>query len=126
MERSPGTITISMHKNGEQITLLLTDNGVGIGDGPKSPKAGSLGRELMTGLSKEIHGRIAFASGSGTKITTPLSRILHSWKGITLSMDRINRIPVTKESIIFQIIAKFLNFWLILKLILRYFYFIIC
>jgi two-component sensor histidine kinase len=66
---APGTITISMHKTGEQITLLLTDNGVGMGDRSAGPKSGSLGLELMTGLSKEIHGRIAFASDSGTKIT---------------------------------------------------------
>jgi len=68
-DNRPGIITISMHKSGEQITLVLGDNGVGIGDRSESPKAGSLGLELMTGLSKEIHGRIAFASDSGTKIT---------------------------------------------------------
>jgi two-component sensor histidine kinase len=68
-DKHPGTITISMHKNGEQITLLLTDNGVGMGDRPTGPKAGSLGLELMKGLTREIHGRAEFTNDSGTKIT---------------------------------------------------------
>jgi len=68
-DKRPGTITISMHKNGEQITLLLTDNGVGMGDRSTGAKAGSLGLELMKGLTKEIHGRIEFTNDSGTKIT---------------------------------------------------------
>ena len=67
-DKRRGTITISMHKNGEQITLLLTDNGVGMRDRSTGPKAGPLGLELMKGLTREIRGRIAFASDSGTKI----------------------------------------------------------
>jgi two-component sensor histidine kinase len=58
-----------MHKNGDQITLLLADNGIGIGDRPTVADTNSLGLELMKGLAKEIHGRIEFASQSGTKIT---------------------------------------------------------
>ena len=73
-DKRPGTITISMHKSGEQITLVLGDNGVGIGDRPRSPQAGSLGLELMTGLSKEIHGRVEFTNDSGTKITIIFER----------------------------------------------------
>ena len=68
-DKRRGTITISMHKNGEQITLLLTDNGVGMRDRSTGSKAGSLGLELMKGLAKEIHGRVAFTNDSGTKIT---------------------------------------------------------
>jgi two-component sensor histidine kinase len=68
-DKRPGVITISMHKTGEQITLLLADNGIGIGDRPAFPQTESLGLELMKGLSKEIHGRIAFTNDCGTKIT---------------------------------------------------------
>ena len=68
-DKRPGTITISMHKYGEQITLLLADNGVGMGDRSTVSKAGTLGLELMKGLTKEIHGRVEFTNDSGTKIT---------------------------------------------------------
>jgi two-component system, sensor histidine kinase PdtaS len=68
-DKRPGMVTISMHKNGDQITLLLADNGVGIGDRPTVTDTNSLGLELMKGLAREIHGRIEFASQSGTKIT---------------------------------------------------------
>ena len=68
-DECPGMITISMHKNGDEITLLLADNGIGIGDRPTAADTGSLGLELMKGLAKEIHGRIEFASQSGTQIT---------------------------------------------------------
>jgi two-component sensor histidine kinase len=64
-----GTVTIKMHRNGDQITLLLADNGIGLGDCPTVAGTGSLGLELMKGLAREIHGRIEFASQSGTKIT---------------------------------------------------------
>jgi two-component sensor histidine kinase len=68
-DKGPGMVTINMYKNGDQITLLLADNGIGIGDHPTAADAGSLGLELMRGLAREIHGRIEFASQSGTKIT---------------------------------------------------------
>jgi two-component sensor histidine kinase len=68
-DKRPGTITIGIHKNGEQITLLLTDNGVGMRDRSTGLKAGSLGLDLMKGLTKEIHGRVEFTNDSGTKIT---------------------------------------------------------
>jgi two-component sensor histidine kinase len=68
-DKRPGTVTIRMHRNGDEITLLLADNGIGIGDCPTVTDTGSLGLELMKGLAREIHGRIEFASQSGTKIT---------------------------------------------------------
>jgi two-component system, sensor histidine kinase PdtaS len=64
-----GMITISMYKNDDEITLLMADNGIGIGDCPSVTNTGSLGLELMKGLATEIYGRIDFASESGTKIT---------------------------------------------------------
>jgi two-component system, sensor histidine kinase PdtaS len=79
-DKRPGMVTINMHKSGDQITLLLADNGIGIGDRPTAADTNSLGLELMKGLAREIHGRIEFASQSGTKITmifyqdTPLVR----------------------------------------------------
>jgi two-component sensor histidine kinase len=79
-DKRPGMVTISMYKNGDEITLLLADNGIGIGDCPTVTDTGSLGLELMKGLASEIHGRIEFAGESGTKITmifhqdTPLVR----------------------------------------------------
>ena len=68
-DKRPGMVTINMHKNGDQITLLLADNGIGIGDRPTVTDTNSLGLELMKGLAREIHSRIEFASQSGTKIT---------------------------------------------------------
>jgi len=66
--KRPGMVTINMHKNGDQVTLLLADNGIGIGDRPTATDTNSLGLELMKGLAREIHGRIEFACDSGTKI----------------------------------------------------------
>jgi two-component sensor histidine kinase len=68
-DKRPGLVTINMHKNGDQLTLLLADNGIGIGDRPTVTDTNSLGLELMKGLAREIHGQIEFASQSGTKIT---------------------------------------------------------
>jgi two-component sensor histidine kinase len=39
-----------------------------MGDRSAGPKAGSLGLELMKGLTKEIHGQVEFTNDSGTKI----------------------------------------------------------
>ena len=68
-DKRPGIVTISMHQHGEQVSLLLADNGIGIGDFHKHPKANTLGIELMKGLCKEIHGQIAFTDDFGTKIS---------------------------------------------------------
>jgi len=68
-DKRPGIITISMHQHGEQISLLLADNGIGMGDFHKRPKANTMGLELMKGLCKEIHGQIAFTDDFGTKIS---------------------------------------------------------
>jgi two-component sensor histidine kinase len=68
-DKRPGIVTITMHQHGEQISLLLADNGIGMGDFHKHPKANTLGLELMKGLCKEIHGQIAFTDDFGTKIS---------------------------------------------------------
>jgi two-component sensor histidine kinase len=67
--KSTGEITVQLHQIGEQITLVIADNGIGIPPDIKDIELDSLGIELMKGLSKDIKGEIYFETKKGTKIT---------------------------------------------------------
>jgi two-component sensor histidine kinase len=65
----PGEISISMVDDGWQIKLELADNGVGMPKLAPGGQTGSLGIELMKGLSGDIDANIDFEIKNGTKIT---------------------------------------------------------
>ena len=63
-----GLITIQMYQAGDEITVIITDNGKGIQHDTKDAKIGSLGMKLMKGLSEDINAKIKFQNNEGTKV----------------------------------------------------------
>jgi two-component sensor histidine kinase len=63
-----GNIDVSLIQTGNRITLVMSDNGVGIQQ-ELTAEPGSLGMELMHGLAKDLKGNIRFENNLGTRIT---------------------------------------------------------
>jgi two-component sensor histidine kinase len=64
-----GEISIKMWQTGENIELIIRDNGVGMAKAPDDTDPDSLGLKLMRGLIEEISGQILFENNHGTIIT---------------------------------------------------------
>ena len=64
-----GEITIRMQQIGENIELVIMDNGVGMARAKGNADIDSLGLKLMRGLTEEIRGQILFENSNGTTIT---------------------------------------------------------
>ena len=68
-EERPGTIVIDYRSSGDDWTLSVTDNGIGISTGSDAPKAG-LGTGIVEALSKNLMGEIRLSdAGPGTAVT---------------------------------------------------------
>jgi two-component system, sensor histidine kinase PdtaS len=63
-----GIIEITMHKNADQIALIIADNGIGIDESLLNAPSKSLGLKLMKGLSGDINALIDIKNENGTKI----------------------------------------------------------
>ncbi len=63
-----GIIDITMHRNADDITLIIADNGIGIDLYIAKAPLDSLGLKLIKGLSEDINGDISFENDEGTKI----------------------------------------------------------
>jgi two-component sensor histidine kinase len=67
-ERS-GTIVIDYRSSGNDWTLSVTDNGIGMPAGSDAPKAG-LGTGIVEALAKNLMGKIEVSdAGPGTVVT---------------------------------------------------------
>jgi two-component sensor histidine kinase len=66
---SVGIITLNLFRAGDQITLIIADNGVGIDPAIASQPTDSLGMKLMNGLSDDINAVICVENTKGTRIT---------------------------------------------------------
>ena len=64
-----GEISISMIEKSYKINLELADNGIGMPEIDSNVEAGSLGLQLIKGLSEDIEADIRFEVDNGTKIT---------------------------------------------------------
>jgi two-component sensor histidine kinase len=64
-----GVISVQLHQSGEQISLVVADNGIGMRTDVKTIELNSLGIDLMKGLSRDIKGKIYFEVKNGTRIT---------------------------------------------------------
>jgi two-component sensor histidine kinase len=62
--RDAGKLKIEL-KEGAQREMVVTDDGVGLPQGFAPKKKGSLGLELIHGLSRQIHGEAKFENGEG-------------------------------------------------------------
>ncbi|MCW0183356.1 MAG: sensor histidine kinase, partial [Zavarzinia sp.] len=71
-----GTIRISLHRGGDQLNLVIADDGLGLPEGQEpAEKAKSLGMRLIRGLAAQLKGKVGFASdgpGKGTTATVTL------------------------------------------------------
>lgn len=65
----PGTITIELSQTGPLVQLTVADNGIGLSHDPIHADTRSFGIRLIKGLIKELHGKVHFETGHGTKIT---------------------------------------------------------
>ncbi|MET0635302.1 MAG: sensor histidine kinase [Chitinophagaceae bacterium] len=72
-DRRKGTIDISMRRTGDEIVLVIADDGVGITKHLTGKMHNSLGMDLMKGLTREIRGRIELLSDAGTTIVIRLT-----------------------------------------------------
>ncbi len=64
-----GTIEIAMHRDDDQITLIIADNGIGIDSSLINSVSDSLGLQLIRGLSKDIKAWLKIENDLGTRIS---------------------------------------------------------
>jgi two-component sensor histidine kinase len=69
-----GTITISGQRQGDLITLAVTDNGVGMPRDLDWKNTESLGLRLITSLVDQVSGTIERVSDGGTAFTITLEK----------------------------------------------------
>ena len=58
-----------MHQVGDQINLVIADNGIGIDNTLINAATDSLGLQLIKGLSKELKASTKFENNGGTRIS---------------------------------------------------------
>jgi two-component sensor histidine kinase len=68
-EEQPGLICVGLHEREDAVRLIVSDNGIGIGVIPEASETGSLGLELMEGLTQELRGNMSIEVQGGTLIT---------------------------------------------------------
>lgn len=59
-------ISVTMTKSKNLVSLIFSDNGVGLPDGINFDESDSLGTQLITGLSQQLAGEFSFKSKNGT------------------------------------------------------------
>jgi len=64
-----GEVLISLVDEGQRIKLELADNGIGMPEIDNNAASGSLGLQLIKGLSEDISADISFEVDKGTRIT---------------------------------------------------------
>ncbi|MDO9627394.1 MAG: PAS domain S-box protein [Methanobacteriaceae archaeon] len=64
---SEGEIFISLHSKGEEIELIIKDNGVGLPEGMGIKKPTKLGFELVNSLIKQLEAKIEFNRNHGSE-----------------------------------------------------------
>ncbi len=67
--RLQAIIDICMDKTGNEVTLIIADNGVGLEEAVANAPGNSLGLKLIKGLTGDISGSVCFSNKDGTVIT---------------------------------------------------------
>lgn len=68
VESEEGTITMQLSEKNNRVTLVISDDGVGLPDNFSIEKSESLGMELINTLSEQLEADISYQSvGSGTR-----------------------------------------------------------
>ncbi|MET0634371.1 MAG: sensor histidine kinase, partial [Chitinophagaceae bacterium] len=88
-----GVIEIRMHRIADQVSLEITDNGVGIDDRWLiNDQADSLGLELIRGLSRDLKARLKMENDNGTRITLVFNITSYDTNDETLSRFLISQL----------------------------------
>ncbi len=72
--RSEGKLSISLGEHGDELQLVIKDDGVGLPAGFAKGSGKSLGLTLVEGLAKELDGRFEIASREGTVMTVSFAK----------------------------------------------------
>ena len=63
-----GELKVELGKSDGFITLVVSDNGVGLSDTVRNGSARGMGMQLIDLLAKQIHGTLALETGHGTSV----------------------------------------------------------
>ncbi|MDD1703257.1 MAG: PAS domain S-box protein [Methanoregula sp.] len=76
-ENRTGTVTIEMRRDNDTITFTVADDGTGIPESCDITSPSSVGLEIVSTLTRQIHGKISLARENGTRfsIVFPLPEI---------------------------------------------------
>jgi PAS domain S-box-containing protein len=66
-EEKEGEVTIELHEEDDEITLIVKDNGIGISNGLDIQNAKSLGLQIVSSLTNQIHGKLKLLHDDGTE-----------------------------------------------------------
>jgi two-component sensor histidine kinase len=72
VDRSKGSLTISIKKNNNEVRLIVSDDGVGISD-DFNQKSSSFGLDLINSFVKDLGGQVRFSNDNGTKVEVILT-----------------------------------------------------
>lgn len=72
-ETQQGLITVESKKNGDQCTILIRDNGIGLPENFNLNQSRSLGMRLASGLCKQLKSDLKFESVNGTTFSFTFS-----------------------------------------------------
>lgn len=67
-DESTGVLNVELGKKGEYITLVVSDDGIGLPEAVKNGTSRGMGLQLMEMLTRQIKGELAINSGNGTSI----------------------------------------------------------
>jgi two-component sensor histidine kinase/CheY-like chemotaxis protein len=76
-----GEISIDFSSDGDQLSLTVSDNGVGIGESAKFPTTESLGWQLVNALTEQLDGRLELRNGSGTTFHVTFRELKYRKRG---------------------------------------------
>jgi two-component sensor histidine kinase len=63
----PGTITVSFDSDEQGYRLQVTDDGVGLPEGPDLSRSTSMGLQLVYLLAEQLHGTVEIQRNKGTQ-----------------------------------------------------------
>jgi PAS domain S-box-containing protein len=71
-ENRPGRIDLLLRSAGDTVRLIVKDNGIG----DASTGQDGIGKQLIQGLSQQLHGRLSISSLNGTTVTVEMPAYL--------------------------------------------------
>ena len=80
-----GTISIQLSKIGKLVSLIISDNGIGMVSPTRDSNLSSLGLKLIEGLSADINAELAIENDNGTKLI------------ISFDPEYLNSLTITEE-----------------------------